>query len=129
MDAMNTLQISLPLDGLLEQLEQFDLPALERIIQRANILHERKLAGSIDHYESKLVEQINTGMPVAMQHRMEELDSKRDLRVITDEELIELLTLTDEAEQVRVERMDALIKLAALRETTIDTLIEQYELS
>lgn len=126
---MNTVQISLPLDGLLDQLEQFDLPALERVIQRANILRERKMAGSIEHYESKLVEIVNTGMPLTMQQRMAELVEKRESHIITNDELVELLTLTDEAEQVRVDRMDALIKLAALRETTVDELIEQYELA
>jgi len=56
---------------------------------------------------------------------MKELIAKRQSYTITEDELQELIRLTDESERLNVERMKHLLELAHLRGVTLDEVMEQ----
>ena len=56
---------------------------------------------------------------------MNELIDKRHASRISPSELEELIQLTDRAEEIGVERLQCLIELAALRNLTLDELMQQ----
>ena len=56
---------------------------------------------------------------------MKELIAKRQSYSIKEDELQELIRLTDEVERLNVERLKHLLELAHLRGVTLDEVIEQ----
>ncbi|MGH9843942.1 MAG: hypothetical protein ACREEM_34840 [Blastocatellia bacterium] len=68
---------------------------------------------------------INQGLPSAMQQRLNELIDKRQSHTITQDELEELIGLTDQVEMFDAERLKHLIELAHVRGVTLDELIKK----
>ncbi|MDQ3257719.1 MAG: hypothetical protein M3R15_28170 [Acidobacteriota bacterium] len=56
---------------------------------------------------------------------MKQLIAKRQSYTIAEDELQELIRLTDEAERLNVERVKHLIELAQLRNVTLDELMNK----
>jgi hypothetical protein len=63
-----------------------------------------------------------------MQEETELLVAKRRAEVLTPEEYDELLRLTDEVEAHDTRRVENLVKLAQLRQVTLDQLMEDLGL-
>jgi ribosomal protein L12E/L44/L45/RPP1/RPP2 len=76
-------------------------------------------------YQSELVRKIIEGLPRAAAIRMEKLIAKRQSYTITEDELQELIRLTDESERLNVEKMKYLLELAHLRGVTLDEVMKQ----
>ncbi|MCB0126415.1 MAG: hypothetical protein KDE58_29365 [Caldilineaceae bacterium] len=75
--------------------------------------------------ETDLLCQINCGLPEAIRLRFRDLKEKRDAAILTPSEYEELLATIDQIEAHDVERLQALIALAQLREITLDELMAQ----
>jgi hypothetical protein len=67
-------------------------------------------------------------LPPADAILMKELIAKRQSYTITDDELQELIRLTDESERLNTERIEYLFELAQLRGITLDEVMEQLDL-
>lgn len=123
---MPTIQIET--DQLLQAALQMPRQEMEEFVARLFTLKARQETPGLPEKEAELLQQINQGLPPATARRMKKLIAKRDSRAITEAELQELIGITDEAERLNVERVKHLIELAALRNVTLDVLMDQLGL-
>jgi hypothetical protein len=120
---MPTIQIET--EQLLNAALQMPRPELERFVAKLFALKAREETPNLSAEETKLLLKINHDLPPAARNRMNELIDRRQAGLITPAELEELIRLTDQSEEIGVERLKCLIELAALRNTTLDELMQQ----
>ncbi|WP_020559728.1 hypothetical protein [Thiofilum flexile] len=103
-----------------------NLPAndLEAFVAKVLTLRAKLKAPSIPTTEVQLLTHINQGLPAQEQKRWTQLEQKRQEETLTPEEHQELLKLNDQLEQLNVVRMQALTKLAFIRQISITTLMQ-----
>jgi len=75
--------------------------------------------------EAQLLMKINRGVPFDLQRRYDELIEKRRAETLTPDEYAELLRLTAQMEQLNVERVESLCKLADLRKMSLTALMRE----
>jgi hypothetical protein len=120
---MPTIQIET--EQLLNAALQMPRPELERFVARLFALKAREAPPNLSEAETRLLLKINQDLSPAARSRMAELIDKRQAGLISPSELEELIQLTDQAEEIGVERLKCLIELAALRNITLDELMRQ----
>ena len=111
----------LSMNDLLSVVEQFNSNELEEFIQKIQILKNQKESDVSKKAELLVIIQRN--FTEAEQNRFDELIQKRQQYTITEEELVELIEMTDFSEQLSVERVKALGKLAELTGKSVDDLM------
>ena len=107
----------------------------QRAIELIEQLPNSRLTAAINYLESlsqssyqeaALLQIIQRrGLTVEEQKRLEELRDRNEWSSITEAEYQELLTYEDSIEQQNVERIEALMKLAEIRNTDVATLNHQ----
>lgn len=112
----------LSMNDLLGVVEQFSSNELEEFIQKIQLLKSKK-ATKIASKEAELIKIIQRNFTEIEQNRFDELVQKRQQYTITDEELVELIEMTDYSEQLSVERVKALAKLSELTNKSVDELM------
>jgi Glu-tRNA(Gln) amidotransferase subunit E-like FAD-binding protein len=105
----------------IEQLPSTELDDL--FIQVLQLRAQRQLPTQV-LTESELLKTINVTIPSALQDRFNELVAKRQSITITDEELDELITITDQSEQLNAQRITALTQLAQLRNQSLSQIMK-----
>jgi hypothetical protein len=120
---MPTIQIET--DQLLQAALQMPREELEQFVARLFALKAQQETPGLSEREAELLMKINQGLPPATSKRMKKLIAKRQSGTITEDELQELICLTDESERLNVERLKHLIELAAVRNITLDELMDQ----
>ena len=78
--------------------------------------------------ETRLFQIINKGFSSDFWSKLHDLDKKRQTATLTEVELQELIDMTALMEASNVDRMTALIELANIRQTDLDTLMMQLGL-
>jgi hypothetical protein len=78
--------------------------------------------------EDNLLKQIKTGLSVSKQARFEYLITRRDTRTVTENELTELVKLTDEIEKNDLIRLKRIAKLADLKRLSLPEAVRLYNL-
>ena len=128
---MPTIQIEAHLSSeqLLNAARQMPRREFNRFVEDVLRLRAQHARGKLSVAESELVQQINQDLSPAQARRRKTLAAKRHAHTITETELQELIGLNDEAERLNVERVKHLIELAALRNVTLDTVMEQLGLN
>lgn len=127
---MPTIQIEADLssDQLLSAARQLPRQEFDRFVGQVLRLRAERIAPVLPAAESELLQEINRGLPQAMQERLNELIEKRRAETINSKELRELKKLTDKIEKLDAERLELLTKLAALRNVPLRKLIKQLGL-
>ena len=121
---MSTIQVET--DKLLNAALQMPRSELEEFVRKLFALKAREEALDLDKAETELLVKIHDQvLPHARQVRLNDLIDKRQSCVINDEELAELIDLTNESERLNVIRLQHLIELAALRDVPLDQLMQQ----
>ena len=120
---MPTIQIE-P-EQILNAALQLPRPELERFAARLFALKAREETPNLSEAETRLLLKINQDIPPLARRRMNGLIEKRSAGVITPDELEELIQLTEQSEEIGVERLQCLAELAALRNVTLDELMRQ----
>ena len=119
------LQVELPSDELLKAVEQLSLPDLEQFSRQVTRLVAKRRAPVLPQQEAELLLKINQSVLAPdLEARNHELLSKRREGTITPDEMDEFVALTDKLENLNVERMSSLAKLAQLRQTTLPDLMK-----
>ena len=122
---MPILQVELPSDELLKAVEQLSLPDLEQFSRQVTRLVAKRRAPVLPQQEAELLLKINQSVLAPdLEARNHELLSKRREGTITPDEMDEFVALTDKLENLNVERMSSLAKLAQLRQTTLPDLMK-----
>lgn len=112
----------LSMNDLLSVVEQFNSNELEEFIQKIQIIKNQKESIDVSK-KAELLVIIQRNFTEAEQDRFDELIQKRQQYTITEEELVELIEMTDLSEQLSVERVKALGKLAELTGKSVDDLM------
>lgn len=90
--------------------------------------HLHRQALTISEPEAELLAQINLGLSAQDWRRYYQLRDKLEDETLQENERFELIRMTDRIEMANAQRIEALIKLAALRRTTLDTLLNEFGL-
>ncbi|MAT99919.1 MAG: hypothetical protein CL608_22495 [Anaerolineaceae bacterium] len=127
---MTTLEIKskIPLSELLDSLKQLGADELGEVASTAVRLRANQRGQVLSDQETKLLKQINKTLLPAEQARMDLLIEKREAETLTESELAELISLGNLVEEIQVERLAALIELAALRNVSLEHLKESLNL-
>ncbi len=123
---MPTIQIET--EDLLNAALQLPRPELEQFVHRLFVLKAREETTLLPKREAELLSKINQGLTPATQQRLNELIRKRQSHTISEEELQELIQLTDQVELLDAERLKCLLELSHLRDVSLDDLINQLGL-
>ena len=121
---MTTIPIEVSTEQLLRAVEQLPAPELDTFVAQVVALRAQRAAPHLSHEETTLLLQINAGLTPPEQARFALLVAKREAETIADDELDELIALTDEVEQRDAQRLAALRDLAQLRHTTLPLLMD-----
>ena len=110
-------------DLLLKAAEKLSPRQLDRFVNGVLQLRALRNAPHLSSRETKLLLQINRGIPESQQDRYSELIAKRRAESLTPHEHAELIRLGNGVERMEARRLQALIALAALRKTTLTALM------
>ncbi len=105
--------------------EGMDVSALVRETMEAR-LRQYDPARSLT--EADLLARINKGFSEAFWNRYRQLITKRRAETMTPQEQQEAIGMSDQLEAWRVERLQYLIKLAEIRHTSVDALMQELGL-
>lgn len=119
------VQSEVSLDELLNGIAQLETPELDHLINRALTLRAKRIAPSLRENETKLLQRINRGLRPQTQQRYNVLTAKRRAETLSSAEHEELLDLVDRIERADAERIQALTKLAQLRDVSVTTLMAE----
>jgi len=120
-----TLTLPDPLARQVQQVAQREGVATDAYIVQLLQWHLSIRQSALPASEAALLQQINLGLPATTWQRYHELARKLADETLQSDEQPALIALTEQIEQANVRRIAALIKLAQIRATTLDNLIEQ----
>ncbi len=130
--------MTLTLELTPEQEQQLEAEARRRNMDAAGYARARLFdeatqepatrAPRLSRRETELRETISFRRPSAQQARFDFLVTRRRAEKITEEELAELLTMTDQSERQGAERVRAIIELAQLKRVSLDEMLRQLEI-
>jgi hypothetical protein len=124
---MPTIRVEAQVSGseLLEAVEQLSPAEFQRFVADVLGLRARRESPQLSAPEAELLMRINQGLPEELRRRLDDLIAKRQARVLTPDEHAELLRLTDEVENLEVDRLEALVELARLRGTSLAAVMQE----
>jgi hypothetical protein len=85
----------------------------------------RTAAPRLPAAEAALLQEINRGLSAESWQRYSTLKEKRRAETLTSAEQAELVSFSDQMEELNVQRMERLIQLARLRKTSVDALMDE----
>jgi len=118
------VQIELPFNELLKAIEQLSLPDLEYFARQVIKLLARRQTRVLPRREAELLLKIKS-VPADLYARCDELVAKRQAETMTPDEHEELIHLTNQFEELNVQRLECLTELAHLRQTSLTTLMKE----
>lgn len=125
-----TLSVDITADlesRLLEEAARQGMDPREFVVNaiRAQVGTGDSPAPHLDAEQSRLVEEINQGLPETGWRRYYELIERRKQEALSTDELAELTALTSRIEELNAGRIERLSELARLRGTTLPALLMQ----
>jgi len=118
-------QASTRIQQLLAGAAQLSDKDLDAFADRVMVLRAGRYTPHLPTRETALLKIINTGLSPEQLLRLDALNRKRKAGTLNTAEHKALLTLTDLAEQLDADRIEALTELARLRQTTVAALMIQ----
>jgi hypothetical protein len=112
------------LDDLIQAADQLNETDLDQLLQQVVTLRARRKAPVIPQEEALLLEQINQSIPIDLRTEYEILREKRGAETLTEPEHTTLIQLSKQIENLGAQRLEALAKLAQLRQVPLLTLME-----
>jgi hypothetical protein len=112
---------------LLQATRQLNLQELAEFSAQVAAIYQARRSGTVTT-EAPLLAVVHRSLPQPTQQRWDELLAKRDDASLSASEYEELLRLTDEVEDLNVQRMTALSQLAQARGVDLRTMMRQLNL-
>jgi hypothetical protein len=85
----------------------------------------RTAAPKLSVAEAALLQEINRGLSAESWQRYSALKEKRRAETLTPGEQAELISFSDQMEELNVQRMERLVQLARLRKMSVDALMDE----
>jgi hypothetical protein len=111
-------------DELLKAVDNLSEPDLDDLVKRALFVRASRKANVLTAEETPLLLEINKGIPTELNDRYEILLNKRDDENLTEVEYAELLEISSQIETFGVRRIEALAKLATIRQIPLLQLMD-----
>jgi hypothetical protein len=122
---MSKVQVELDMNEVLHGLSELQGDEFEAFAGKVLSLQAQRKAPSLTKNETALLQKINVRLSVDDEVRLEHLNKKLHDETLTKNEHEELMGLLGHVEQLDVERMSALIELAALRGVSLEDMMKQ----
>jgi hypothetical protein len=106
-------------DELLSAVDDLNEKELEHLVRRVLWIQARRKAPILAPEETQLLLEINKGIPAELSQRYQILRDRRDDEDLTESEQSEIIRLCDEMENIGVKRLEALTRLADLRQVPL----------
>jgi hypothetical protein len=110
---------------LLAAVKQMPTEEFDAFIEEALRLRKKPRPATLSTTETRLIKQINRGLPMDLWKRHAQLTQRRNKGILTEAEHQELLQITHEAESQDGDRAAALLELASLRRLPVRTVMKQ----
>lgn len=112
------------LTELLHAANELDELDLDVLVDQVLLLRAQRKSSVLSEDETRLLLQINEGIPEEMHRQYRSLVVKRDAESLTDNEYETLLALSDRIEVMAAARAESLVKLANLRQIPLMQLMD-----
>ncbi|MCU0567134.1 MAG: STAS/SEC14 domain-containing protein [Oculatellaceae cyanobacterium Prado106] len=112
------------LDEPFEAIDELSEVDLENLVDRALLVRARRKAPVLTAKETELLLEINQGIATELGDRYQVLLKKRDDETLGETEYAELLEISNQIEGFGVRRVEALSKLAAIRQVPLLKLMD-----
>jgi len=123
------MNAQLSVSELIDNAARLELRDFDKFFHEILSLRARRVAPVLSPQETELLGLIYQKLPHQVSARYTELTEKRQLENITDAEYEELLRLIPTAEDHTVRRLNALARLAEIRQITVRELMTQLGIS
>lgn len=125
-----TLVLELPpeMEGRVREVAQAEGVDVSALLREATEARLRQYDPARTLTEGALLARISRGFPETFWNRYRRLIARRRAETLTRKEQQELIGMSDQMEAWRVERLQYLIKLAEIRQTSLDALIQELGL-
>lgn len=123
------IQTQIPLENLLQGVEQLSLPDLENFVAQVMHIQAQRKAPALTAEESQLLQRINQGLSPDTWQQYEELKKKRRGETLTETEHQTLIDISNQVEEANASRIKSLVQLAALRNVSLDTLMADLQIT
>jgi hypothetical protein len=107
------------LDELIKAADGLDASDLDLLLKQVVFLRARRKTPVLPAEEAQLLLKINQGIPADLLANYQVLRKKREAETLVDTEYDSLIQLSNEIEQIGVQRLEALARLAQLRQVSI----------
>ncbi len=122
---MATIQIQTSVEQLLDAVSQLPPEEIASLTEKLIALRATRSAAHVEAGEAQILLQINRVPSTAFRQRYDELVVKGQAETLSDSEHAELITLSDEYEQLEFERVQAMADLARLRKKSLSDLMTE----
>jgi hypothetical protein len=112
------------IDELIKAANQLNETDLNQLLHQIVVLRARRKAELLPEEEAQLLLKINQGIPTDLRASYQILREKREAETLDDQEYDSLIQLSNQIEQIGAQRLEALAKLAQLRQVSLLDLME-----
>jgi hypothetical protein len=124
MKHLNLHKAVMSVDELLKALDELSEADLENLVDRALSVRARRRAPVLTPEETELLLEINQGIAPELSDRYQVLLEKRDNETLSEAEYTELLEVSNQIECFGAKRLEALAKLATIRQVPLLKLMD-----
>jgi hypothetical protein len=114
------------LDELIKAADELDASDLDLLLKQVVFLRARRKTPMLPAEEAQFMLKINQGIPADLLANYQFLRKKREAETLSDNEYDRLIQLSTEIEQIGVQRLEALARLAQLRQVSIIDLMATF---
>jgi hypothetical protein len=112
------------IDELIKAANQLNETDLNQLLHQIVVLRARRKTPILPEEEAQLLLKINQGIPSNLRTSYQILREKREAETLDDKEYDSLIQLSNQIEQIGAQRLEALAKLAQLRQVSLLDLME-----
>jgi hypothetical protein len=112
------------IDELIKAANQLNETDLNQLLHQIVVLRARRKTPILPKEEAELLLKINQGIPSDLRASYQILREKREAETLDDKEYDSLIQLSNQIEQIGAQRLEALAKLAQLRQVSLLDLME-----
>lgn len=121
-------QVELDTDDLLRGVAKLNSEELEQFTKEVLTIRAKRHVPSLPQTEAELLQEINEGVSTEVRRRYDDLHQKMLDEVLTPDEQLELIALSDQIESADAQRLQHLIVLAKLRNSSVNALMDELKL-
>ncbi len=112
------------MQDLFSGVQRLDMRELKKFSEQVSLFYVQRKTPHLSARETELLQKINRGFPVSVWQPYKQLIVKRNDETLTEDEYQQLITLSDQLEEMNAERMGYLIELSQLRKQPLQKVMD-----